>query len=129
MPDGSGGLTRDEAFLLVGLLVADADGRRLPVEVSTILDALAGRGADVGEASRAFVQRKADDIRSRGLLALLDEVARGLPDPADRRWAFGLAVEVAFADRFLHPSEVDHIADLGDALGLDEHEVFSLVKP
>lgn len=126
MPDAP--LTRDEAFLLVGLLVADADGRRLPVELDTILDALQSHSSDVSEGSRARVQAMAHAVRERGLLALLQEVARGLPSPADRRWAFGLAVEVAFADRFLHPSEVDHIADLGDALGLDEHEVFSLVK-
>lgn len=128
MPDGSGRLTRDEAFLLVGLLVADADGRRLPVEVQAILDALEGRHARVDEPARLAVQETAESVRRRGLDALLQEVVRGLPSPADRRWAFGLAVEVAFADRFLHPSEVDHIADLGDALGLDEHEVFTLVK-
>ena len=129
MPDGSGRLTRDESFLLVGLLVADADGRRLPVEVDTILDALQTRHSTVSPEARAFVQQKAAGVRASGLMGLLEEVARGLPSPADRRWAFGLAVEVAFADRLLHPSEVDHIADLGDALGLDEHEVFSLVKP
>ena len=129
MPDGAGRLTRDEAFLLVGLLVADADGRRLQVEVDTILDALQGRSSKVDERSRCAVQAMAQSVRERGLGALLGEVSRGLPSPADRRWAFGLAVEVAFADRFLHPSEVDHIADLGDALGLDEHEVLSLVKP
>jgi tellurite resistance protein len=129
MADGTGAVTRDEAFLLVGLLVADADGRRLPVEVETILDALESRSSRVDEASRRRVQRLAESVRRRGLQVLLREVVRGLPTPADRRWAFGLSVEVAFADRFLHPSEVDHIADLGDALGLDEHEVLSLVKP
>lgn len=128
MPDGLGHLTRDESFLLVGLLVADADGRRLPVEVQAILDALQARHLEVDAYSRASVQEKAASVRSHGLDALLREVSRGLPEAADRRWAFGLAVEVAFADRFLHPSEVDHIAELGDALGLDEHEVFSLVK-
>jgi tellurite resistance protein len=128
MPDGSGHLTRDEAFLLVGLLVADADGRRLPVEVQTILDALQTRHVRADDFARVVVQEKAARVRAHGLDALLREVTGGLPSPSDRRWAFGLAVEVAFADRFLHPSEVDHIADLGDALGLDEHEVFSLVK-
>ena len=127
MPD-SALLTRDEAFLLVGLLVADADGRRLPIELDTILDALEGHASHVPDSARARVQELARSVRERGLLALLEQVSRGLPSPADRRWAFGLAVEVAFADRFLHPSEVDHIADLGDALDLDEHEVFSLVK-
>lgn len=128
MADGPGALSRDESFLLVGLLVADADGRRLPVELDTIMASLQSRSARVGEAARRRVQGMADRVRGQGLGTLLGEVSRGLPSPADRRWAFGLAVEVAFADRFLHPSEVDHIADLGDALGLDEHEVFSLVK-
>jgi uncharacterized tellurite resistance protein B-like protein len=129
MPDGAGRLTRDEALLLVGLLVADADGRRLPVEIDTLLDALESRSSRVDERSRRLVQKLAAAVRERGLSSLLGEVSRGLPSPADRRWAFGLSVEVAYADRILHPSEADHIADLGDALGLDEHEVLSLAKP
>jgi len=129
MPDGAGRLTRDEAFLLVGLLVADADGRRLPVEVETLLDRLEKRNATVEERSRRFVQSLAMRVRERGLAALLGEISRGLPQDGDRRWAFGLAVEVAFADRVLHPSEVEHIADLGDALGLDENEVLMITQP
>jgi len=129
MPDGAGRLTRDESFLLIGLLVADADGRRLPVEVDTLLDALEGRNVRVDDRSRRVVQKMAAGVRERGLASLLGEVSRGLPMATDRRWAFGLAVEVAYADRILHPSEADHIADLGEALGLDEHEVLSLAKP
>jgi tellurite resistance protein len=129
MPDGAGRLTRDESFLLVGLLVADADGRRLPVEVETLLDSLEGRNVRVEDRSRRLVQKLAAEVRTRGLNSLLGEVVRGLPETSDRRWAFGLAVQVAYADRILHPSEVDHIAELGDAIGLDEHEVMTLAKP
>lgn len=125
MPD-AGRLTRDEAFLLVGLLVADADGRRLPIEVETLLDRLQKRNAQVEERSRRLVQSMAASVRERGLAALLGEITRALPRPEDRRWAFGLAVEVAYADRVLHPSEVEHIADLGDAIGLDENDVLTL---
>lgn len=128
MPDREGHLTRDEAFLLVGLLVADADGKRLPVEVETLLDALESRNSRVGEASRRHVQKMAASIRHRGLPALIGEVSRGLPGTADRHWAFGLAVEVAYSDRDLHPAEMDHIADLGDALHLSEDDVHSLAK-
>jgi uncharacterized tellurite resistance protein B-like protein len=123
MPDGSGHLRRDEAFLLVGLLVADADGKRLPVEVETLLDALERRHSAVDDRSRRLVQRLAVQVRERGLGSLLGEVSRGLPRRDDRRWAFGLAVEVAYADRELHAREVDHIAELGEALGLDDDEV------
>lgn len=122
MPDGAGHLKRDEALLLVGLLVADADGKRLPVEVETLLDALERRSSSVDERARRLVQRLAVQVRERGLGSLLGEVSRGLPRRDDRRWAFGLAVEVAYADRELHPSEVDHIALLGEALGLDDAE-------
>ena len=123
MPDGSGHLRRDEALLLVGLLVADADGKRLAVEVDTLLDALERRHSAVDDRSRRLVQRLAVQVRERGLNSLIGEVSRGLPRRDDRRWAFGLAVEVAYADRELHPREVDHIAELGQALGLDDAEV------
>jgi uncharacterized tellurite resistance protein B-like protein len=46
-----------------------------------------------------------------------------LPQRDDRHWALGLAIEVAFADRELHPTEVDDIADLADALGLTDDDV------
>ena len=128
MPDRAGHLTRDEAFLLVGLLVADADGKRLPIEVDTLLDALEKHNSRVGEPSRRLVQKMAASIRHRGLPALIGEVSRGLPKPADRHWAFGLAVEVAYSDRDLHPSEVDHIADLGDALNLGEDDIAAIAK-
>ena len=128
MPDPGGHLTRDEAFLLVGLLVADADGKRLPIEVDTLLDALEKRNSRVGDPARRHVQKLAGSIRQRGLAALIGEVSRGLPKPADRHWAFGLAVEVAFSDRHLHPAEVDHIADLGDALNLSEDDIFTIAK-
>ena len=128
VPDREGHLTRDESFLLVGLLVADADGKRLPVEVETLLDAMEKRNARVGDASRRLVQKLADSLRERGLSALIGEVSRGLPKPADRHWAFGLAVEVAYADRLLHPREADHIADLGDALQLSEDDIFTIAK-
>jgi tellurite resistance protein len=128
MPDGSGHLRRDEAFLLVGLLVADADGKRLPVEVDTLLDALERRHSAVDDRSRRLVQRLAVQVRERGLGSLLGEVSRGLPRREDRRWAFGLAVEVAYADRELHPQEIDHIADLGAALGLDDAAIDMLAE-
>lgn len=123
-----GHLTRDESFLLVGLLVADADGKRLPVEVDTILDALERRSGKVADAGRRLVQQMAADVRSRGLTALIGEVSRGLPKPEDRTWAFGLAVEVAFADRFLHPNEVDHIVELGEALHLAEDDLYAIAN-
>ncbi len=130
MPDGQGHLTRNESFLLVGLLVADADGKRLPVEVETLLDALERHSSNVEERSRRLVQKLAAQVRERGLSSLIGEVSRGLPRPDDRRWAFGLAVEVAFADRFLDPREADHIADLGQALGLAEDDIFTIAgKP
>lgn len=128
MPDREGHLTRDEAFLLVGLLVADADGRRLPVEVDTLLDSLEKKNAHVGEPARRHIQKLAATIRTRGLAALIGEVSRGLPKPADRHWAFGLAVEIAFSDKLLHPSEVDQIADLGDALQLSEDDIYTISK-
>ena len=121
-------LSRDEAFLLVGLLVADADGKRLPVEVETLFDALERHSSRVEEPSRRLVQKLAAQVRERGLASLIGEVSRGLPKPADRHWAFGLAVEVAFSDRHLHPAEADHIADLGDALNLSEDDIFTIAK-
>lgn len=127
MPDPFGGLLRDEAFLLVGLLVADADGRRLPVEVDALLDALERRHARVDERGRLLAQVLAAQVRERGLASLLGQVKRALPSPGDRHWAFGLAVEVAFADRSLHAGEVEGIADLGHALGLTEDQVEVLV--
>lgn len=126
MPDGQGHLTRNESFLLVGLLVADADGKRLPVEVETLLDALENHSSNVEERSRRLVQKLAAQVRERGLASLIGEVSRGLPRPDDRRWAFGLAVEVAYADRFLDPREVDHIADLGQALELADEDIFTV---
>ncbi|MEA3136054.1 MAG: hypothetical protein QOJ26_1048 [Thermoplasmata archaeon] len=128
MPDGGRHLTRDESFLLVGLLVADADGKRLPVEVETLLDALERHSSRVDERSRRLVQKLAGQVRERGLASLIGEVSRGLPRLEDRSWAFGLAVEVAYADRELHPREADHIADLGDALQLPDEDVFAVVK-
>jgi uncharacterized tellurite resistance protein B-like protein len=128
MPDGTGRLTRNESFLLVGLLVADADGKRLPIEVDTLLDALERHSSRVDDRSRRLVQKLAAQVRDRGLGSLLGEVSRGLPTE-DRRWAFGLAVEVAYADRELHPREADHIADLGDALALDGDDVLAPVGP
>lgn len=129
MPDAAGRLTRDEAFLLVGLMVADADGKRLPVEVETLMDALERHSARVDDRSRRIVQRLAMDVRERGLPSLIGEVSRGLPRPEDRRWAFGLSVEVAYADRELHPLEIDHIADLGGALHLGEDDIEGVLKP
>jgi tellurite resistance protein len=128
MPDGSGHLTRDESFLLVGLLVADADGKRLPVEVETLLDALERHSSRVGEGSRRRVQKLAAQVRDRGLSSLIAEVSRGLPKPEDRRWAFGLSVEVAFSDRHLDPREADHIADLGQALDLENEDLFAVAR-
>jgi uncharacterized tellurite resistance protein B-like protein len=128
VPDRQGRLTRDEAFLLVGLLVADADGKRLPIEVDTLLDALERRNAAVDASARRLVQAMAGDVRRRGLPALIGEVSRGLPKPADRHWAFGLAVEVAYADRQLHSTEVDHIADLGQALHLSDDDIDLLAR-
>lgn len=128
MPDGAGHLTRDESFLLVGLLVADADGKRLPVEVETVLQALERHSSRVDDRSRRLVQKLAAQVRERGLASLIGEVSRGLPKTEDRQWAFGLAVEVAFADRFLDPREVDHIADLGDALQLPDEDIYAVAK-
>ena len=128
MPDGGAHLKRDEAFLLVGLLVADADGKRLPVEIETLLDALERHASSVDDRARRLVQRLAVQVRERGLGSLLGEVSRGLPGAAERAWAFGLAVEIAYADRELHPSEVDHIARLAEALGLAGDETFTVVR-
>lgn len=116
-------LSRDEAFMLVGLLVADADGKRLTVEVDTLFDALEKHSSRVGEPSRRLVQKLAAQVRERGLASLIGEVSRGLPRPVDRSWAFGLAVEVAYADRELHPREIDHIAELGTALQLPDEDL------
>ncbi|HJQ92753.1 MAG TPA: TerB family tellurite resistance protein, partial [Candidatus Thermoplasmatota archaeon] len=121
-------LSRDEAFLLVGLLVADADGKRLPVEVDTLFDALERHSSRVEEPSRRLVQKLAAQVRERGLASLIGEVSRGLPRRADRSWAFGLAVEVAYADRELHPREMEHIADLGGALQLPDEDLLPLTK-
>lgn len=121
-------LSRDEAFLLVGLLVADADGKRLPVEVETLFDALERHSSRVDEPSRRLVQKLAAQVRERGLASLIGEVSRGLPGAQDRGWAFGLAVEVAYADRELHPREIEHIADLGQALQLPDEDVLALAK-
>ncbi|HUR24429.1 MAG TPA: TerB family tellurite resistance protein [Candidatus Thermoplasmatota archaeon] len=121
-------LTRDEAFLLVGLLVADADGKRLPVEVETLLDALERHNSRVEEPSRRLVQKLAGQVRERGLPSLIGEVSRGLPLVEDRSWAFGLAIEVAYADRELHPKEIDHMADLGNALQLPDEGVFTVAR-
>ncbi|MFA5944395.1 MAG: TerB family tellurite resistance protein [Candidatus Thermoplasmatota archaeon] len=126
MPGGAGHLQRDEAFLLVGLLVADADGKRLPVEIETLLDALERRASSVDDRARRLVQRLAVQVRERGLGSLLGVVSRGLPGAEDRAWAFGLAVEVAYADHELHSTEVEHIARLGEALGLTGDEAFAL---
>lgn len=128
MPGGGRHLGRDEAFLLVGLLVADADGKRLPVEVDTLLDALEARNSAVGEPARRLVQKMAASIRERGLGSLIGEVSRGLPRSTDRDWAFGLAVEVAFADRHLDPREVDQIAELGAAMHIGEDDVMALSR-
>ena len=116
-------LSRDEAFLLVGLLVADADGKRLPVEVETLFDALERHSSRVEEPSRRLVQKLAAQVRERGLTSLIGEVSRGLPRVVDRSWAFGLAVEVAYADRELDPREAEHIAELGEALQLPEDDL------
>lgn len=121
-------LTRDESFLLVGLLVADADGRRLPVEVETLLDALERHNSRVEEPSRRLVQKLAAQVRERGLPSLIGEVSRGLPRVEDRSWALGLAVEVAYADRELHPHEVDHIADLCNALELPDGDALTVAE-
>lgn len=128
MPDREGHLTRDESFLLVGLLIADADGKRLQVEVDTLLDSLEKHNAHVGEPARRHIQKLAASVRHRGLPSLIGEVSRGLPRPADRHWAFGLAVEVAFADKLLHPSEADQIAALGEALHLSEDDISTVAK-
>ena len=128
VPDREGHLTRDESFLLVGLLIADADGKRLPVEVDTLLDALEKHNAHVGEPARRHVQKLAASVRERGLRALIGEVSRGLPRPTDRHWAIGLAVEIAFADKHLHPTEADQIADIGEALQLPEADVAAIAK-
>ena len=74
------------------------------------------------------MQKLAAQVRERGLTSLIGEVSRGLPRVADRSWAFGLAVEVAYADRELHPREVDHIADLGEALQLPDEDTLALTR-
>lgn len=128
MPDALGRLVRDEALLLVGLLVADADGKRLPVEVEALLDALERRHARVDERGRHLVQVLAAQVRDRGLPSLLAQVQRSLPTDEDRRWAFGLAIEVAYSDGSLHLHEAEDIADLGHALGLARDDVQVLVR-
>jgi tellurite resistance protein len=113
---------REEAPLMLALLVAGADGRADAREAQ-ILAAFARSHAVRPQPSR----RLAELLAALGLDRTVHAVAGSLPTPTERRDALRLALDVAFSDGRLATGEADRVAHVADALGLDEADLRALL--
>ncbi len=119
-------LTKDEAVLLLGLMIADSDGERLAVEVDAALTRMEGRRARIDSSSRAYVEGLAAAARGGGKADILAWVAQTL-QPGERLWAMQVAVAVACADGNLDAAELDGITEIAEALGVLRSDAVRLV--
>src|SRR5688500_2542012 len=105
-----------EALATIGLLAAQSDGERDPLERETLTETFAAFGA-AGTAS----------VHARVALgtAVLGEEARALGSPELRRLAWELALGVCHADGMVVEREKTFLEELRHALGLPAEDVSS----
>jgi tellurite resistance protein len=115
-------LHREEAPLMLALLVAGADGQADSREARILAEFARGHAVQP-EPSR----RLADLLATLGLERTVHAVAASLPTPVERRDALRLALAVAFSDGRLAPAEADRVAHVADALRLDEDDLRALL--
>lgn len=122
------GIGRDEAAVMLALLVGAADGKPQPEEEAEILARLGPQLGRLGPKGQAETVRLLGELLGTiGLDRTLSSIRTALPVPTDRIDAVRVAVDVAFADGRLAPAEAQRVADIADALGLEEPELRAIL--
>lgn len=118
------GIGRDEAAVMLALLVGAADGKPQPEEEAAILRRLGPQLGRLGPEGQAETVRLLGELLGTiGLDRTLSSIRTALLVPTDRIEAMRVAVDVALADGRLAPAEARRVAHIADALGLDEAEL------
>lgn len=121
--------SREEAILRVALLVARADGRVGPEETKAAVQALPGSFQDMSERQLLDLMRAAErDIAETPEDEVMDRIAAGLPEHANRLLALKVGCLVASADQLLSWRETSSLSRVAERLGLSRHEVKKVVR-
>ena len=125
------GLDRDEATLMLALLVGQADGVSDPAEEQAILARLAPQLGRLGpDGQQRAVEVLADLLAKLGLDRTLSSIRAAYPFHEAAVEGFRVAAGVAFADGKLTADEAQRVAHIATALRLSEAELrASLPKP
>ena len=117
-------LSRDEAVLMLAGLACSSDGQCDPEEEAIVRQRLAPHLGRLGSAGqeRTFT-RLYGLMGSRGPEWTLDVIKDAIADPRDRREAVELAIEIVRSDGSVTREEMEHVADVAIALGMNEKEL------
>ncbi len=121
-------LTRDEAVVLLGVLVADADGKRSPPESEALKRRLQVARSLLHPDSLATVEAWNREARTAGAAPVLQSLGYALTEAADRLWALKTAVWIAYADHVLRDEEAEQIAAVARTLGVPPRDVERLAR-
>lgn len=119
-----------EALVEMMFLAASADGEFSEEEQSHFgksLESLTSARLDGGEI-RTLLDRARADLEREGREARLSSVKARLPEPAVRRVALALAIQVTAADGIIRTSERELILETAEALDIDRDEAADLVS-
>lgn len=119
-----------EALVEMMFLAASADGEFSDVERVHFLNSVESlTDARIAPTRLSELLRNAETALARdGLDARLADVKARLPDPASRRVALSLAVQVTMADGVILSSERELLLKSAEVLEIDSDEAANLVK-
>jgi tellurite resistance protein len=125
-------LENDElaAFIEVMVLAASADGDFAPEERSKLaasFESLTSRSLDAALIDEV-TERLSAEVGEQGRASRLASLGARLPEPAARRIAFDLALQVVLADGVVRTSERELLLEVAEALGIDPEEAADAVK-
>jgi tellurite resistance protein len=124
------GSPKVEALIEAMFLAATADGEFAPEEsmqFSATIGALTDRTLDPDGVFR-LVGLLSEKLRNEGRQARLSAVAQRLPEGKPRETALILAAAITMSDGDVKSTENDFIADLAEALGVEQGRAVELVQ-
>ena len=119
-----------EALVEMMFLAASADGEFSDVERDQFAKSVASLsdGRIQGDQVGALLERAKQALDTSDRAARLESVKQRLPEPAARKVALGLAIQVTAADGNIRTSERELILETAETLEIDRDEAADLVR-
>jgi len=119
-----------EALIEMMVLAADSDGdlgdeerKHLCASIESLTDMHAS-----GDKLERLVSRLTADLKASGRPKRLASLKARLVDPAERKVALSLAIQVVASDGIIRTSERELLLEVAEALEIDRDEAADLVK-